>query len=180
MREQGVKDMRKGTKGFTLVELLVVIVIIGILASLLLPAISKAIRNGKLASDANNLKQLWTMQANYMAQFGGRAKLMPPDTGAQFWVKLTLTSPPLIDTSLSDIYDCPLSPSIGGPTPCEYRGPSADLNTFNHGDPVGADNITNHGAAGSGEGGIVIRKSGDAMNYSESDPVWAAAGTKLN
>ncbi len=58
----------------------------------------------------NNLKQLWTMQANYMAQFGGRSQLLPTDTGGAFWMKHSWTQPPLIDASLADIYDCSFSP----------------------------------------------------------------------
>jgi prepilin-type N-terminal cleavage/methylation domain-containing protein/prepilin-type processing-associated H-X9-DG protein len=46
------------TKGFTLIEMLVVIVIIGILASLLLPALSAARSAARAIQDASNLKQL--------------------------------------------------------------------------------------------------------------------------
>jgi len=86
---------------FTLVEMLVVIAIISILASMLLPAINKTVDLAHSVHCKNNLKQSGIAFSNYAGDYNGFLPSIdyPYGTGSNLWC---LESGPLVTEYLSD------------------------------------------------------------------------------
>ena len=96
-RAKGLRRLR----GFTLVELLAVIAIIGTLVGLLLPAVQSAREASRLATCSNNLKQIGVAMHTYH----DAQKTLPPGwAGATFGTWFSLVMPFIEETRARSLY----------------------------------------------------------------------------
>jgi general secretion pathway protein G len=71
----------KKTSGFTLIEILIVVIILGILAAIVIPQFTNASTEAKQSSMASQLQTLRSQIGTYVAQHGG--------TAPSLWTQLT-------------------------------------------------------------------------------------------
>lgn len=101
--------MRPTRRGFTLVELLVVISIIVILASLLLPAVTRAQQQARLVQCTSNLRQIHAMALMYSKDYKLQLPYLDPGTHSLWIANKAIMQ--MVKRYRSDprVYYCPMN-----------------------------------------------------------------------
>jgi prepilin-type N-terminal cleavage/methylation domain-containing protein len=112
-RPAGFRARRNRCAGFSLIELMVVIVVIGIMAAMAAPSFNRAVEQSRANIAYANLQAIWAAQRVY-------------------WLEKHAYNPKLYDESASnDLYDLGLVDRAVGGTSMKYTyGMTADETTF--------------------------------------------------
>jgi len=90
MTALSIRNVRRGSrKGFTLIEILIVVIILGILAAIVIPQFSSASTQARTSALQSTVQTLRSQVALYKLQHGDT---LPNIVGANNWAPLTATS----------------------------------------------------------------------------------------
>lgn len=79
--------MRKNTQGFTLVEIMIVVVIIGLLAAMAIPAFNKVRQTSQSKAVVNNLRQMASAADQFFIETGDTQAAYTELVGTDLYVK---------------------------------------------------------------------------------------------
>ena len=82
-----MKTTNKSTKGFTLVEIMIVVVIIGLLAAMAIPAFQKVRSSSQDKAVLNNMRQLGAAANQYFLENGTSTAAIVDLVGSSAYVK---------------------------------------------------------------------------------------------
>jgi type IV pilus assembly protein PilA len=82
-----MKTNLKSARGFTLVEIMIVVVIIGLLAAMAIPAFQKVRSSSQDKTVLNNMRQIAAAADQYFLEFGTSAAQLSSLVGSSAYVK---------------------------------------------------------------------------------------------
>ncbi|HLS28976.1 MAG TPA: prepilin-type N-terminal cleavage/methylation domain-containing protein [Opitutales bacterium] len=89
-----MKKHKNPQKGFTLVEIMIVVVIIGLLAAMAIPAFNKVRQTSQAKTCVNNLRQISSAKDQYFIENGGEDSVDLDDlVGVENYIKATPVCP---------------------------------------------------------------------------------------